>query len=401
VTDVAWSPDGRRVASGSWDNTVQVWDANSGSTLLIYRGHSQKVVAVAWSPDGRRVASGSWDNTVQVWDANSGSTLLIYRGHSYRKHIAQLFNAWVHTVAWSPDGKRIASAGENVQVWDAENGGTVFTCRWHSRNQYGVNTVAWSPDGKHIASGNQDKTVQVWDAGNGGDVYTYQGHSDTVDTITWSPDGKRIASASENVQVWNATNGSNVYIYQRHSSRVYAVAWSPDGKRIASAGFDKTVQIWQAPLIETKAPTPPKEKPSTTSFDWGDLVSKVFDKIAGVASIIALLDVVERRWRERSTTNDAHPHQVASQPSETDIVAIRLRMTHGPDHQFEEWLTDPDKLKHYIDVFNQPATTILPLKVVFVQRNGKELSVDVLKGTQNNPQLDELLSYLNTNSEQK
>jgi tetratricopeptide (TPR) repeat protein len=153
--------------------------------------------------------------------------------------------------------------------------------------------------------------------------------------------------------------------------------------------------------IPPRSSPPPRKEPSIASLDWGDLVSKVFDKIAGVASIIALLDAVERRWRERSTTNDAHPHQVASQSSETDIVAIRLRMTHGPDHQFEEWLTDPDKLKHYIDVFNQPSSTILPLKVVFVQRNGKELSVDVLKGTQNNPQLDELLSYLNTNSEQK
>jgi len=76
-------------------------------------------------------------------------------------------------------------------------------------------------------------------------------------------------------------------------------------------------------------------------------------------------------------------------------------MAHGPDHQFEEWLTDLDRLKYYIDAFNQPSSTVLPLKAIFVQRNGKEIPVDVLKGTQNNPQLDELLSYLNINSEQK
>jgi hypothetical protein len=152
---------------------------------------------------------------------------------------------------------------------------------------------------------------------------------------------------------------------------------------------------------EINASPLPRKEPSSSSLDWGDLVSKVFDKIAGGASIIALLDAVERRWRERSTTNDAHSYQVASRSSETDIVAIRLRMTHGPDHEFEEWLTEPDKLKHYIDVFNQPGTTILPLKVVFVQRNGTGLPVDVLKGTQNNPQLDELLSYLHIDETDK
>ncbi len=182
VSAVAWSPDGKRIASGSWDETVQVWDAADGGHVYTYRRHIYSVYTVAWSPDGKRIASGalSPDNTVQVWDAVNGGNVYTYRGHAHD----------VYAVAWSPDSKHIASASFDgtVQVWD-----TVYA-------------VTWSPDGKRIASGSFDRTVQVWDAANGGHVYTYNGHSDFVSTVAWSPDGKRIASGGNDgtVQVWMA-----------------------------------------------------------------------------------------------------------------------------------------------------------------------------------------------------
>jgi len=120
----------------------------------------------------------------------------------------------------------------------------LYTYHGHSSD---VECVVWSPDGKRIASAG-DKMVMVWDATDGGNVYTYRGHSSDeshVYSIAWSPDGKRIASAGSTVQVWDATNGGNVYTYRGHSDSVNAVAWSPDGKRIASASDDKTVQVWQ------------------------------------------------------------------------------------------------------------------------------------------------------------
>ncbi|HEY4032635.1 MAG TPA: protein kinase [Ktedonobacteraceae bacterium] len=238
VWSVAWSPDGKHIASGSWDKTVQVWTAADGSNIYTYKGHSSSVESVAWSPEGKHVASGSDDNTVQVWTAADGRNIYTYKGHS----------SSVYSVAWSPDDKRIASGSNDgtVQVWNATDGSNVYTYKGHNNNR--VYSVAWSPDGQCIASGSADKTAQVWNATDGRNVYTYKGHNNWVYSVAWSPDSKRIASGSEDqtVQVWNAADGSSVYTYHRHSDTVESVAWSPDGKRIASGSGDGTTQVWVA-----------------------------------------------------------------------------------------------------------------------------------------------------------
>jgi WD40 repeat protein len=196
VWSVAWSPDGRHLASATDDGTVQVWDASTGNTLLTYRGHTDSVKSVAWSSDGTRLASGSVDQTVQVWDAATGSTL-----HTYRKPLSL------------------------------------------------VQAVAWSPDGKRLAAGADDRTVQVWDAATGSTLLIYQPHSAAVNGLAWSPDSTRLASASDDstVQIWNVSTGTALLAYQQHDSAVNSVAWSPDGARLASTGHDATVRVWQAP----------------------------------------------------------------------------------------------------------------------------------------------------------
>jgi hypothetical protein len=151
VTAVAFSPDGKRLATAGADHTAKVWDAESGKELLTLCGHSDKVSSVAFSPDGKRLVTASEDHTAKVWDAESGKELMSLRGHSDK----------VSGVAFSPDGKRLATASEDhtAKVWDAESGKELMSLRGQSGI---VNAVAFSPDGKHLATAGFDTTVQVY-----------------------------------------------------------------------------------------------------------------------------------------------------------------------------------------------------------------------------------------------
>lgn len=242
IFSVAWSPDGKHIASGNADNMVQVLDAATGESINIYGNASnvEAIYTVAWSPDGKLIASGSSDHSVQVRDATTGEPIYTYTGHAKS----------VDAVAWSPDGKHIASASPDgtVQVWDAMTGANIYTYTF-SDPDFGICTMAWSPRSQHIALGTRSlDTIQVWDAATGRQVSVYTGHPNGVDAVAWSPNGKRVASGDVNniVQVWDAITGGHVYTYTDHTGPIQGVSWSPDGKYIASASNDATVRVWGA-----------------------------------------------------------------------------------------------------------------------------------------------------------
>ncbi len=237
VSSIAFGADGKRLASGSYDNTVKVWDAETGAELLTLKGHGNCVYSVAFSPDGKRLASGSADETVKVWDAETGGELLTLKGHG----------SFVYSVAFSPDGKRLASVGghKTVKVWDVATGREVLKLKGHGNCVY---SVAFSPDGKRLASGSADETVKVWDAETGAELLTLKEHGHVVRSVAFSPDGRRIASgiADTTVKVWDAETGKQLFTLKGHGRYVTSVAYSPDGNRLASGSGDETVKVWDA-----------------------------------------------------------------------------------------------------------------------------------------------------------
>ena len=235
VCAVAFSPDGRRLASVGDDGTVRVWDPATGAGLAILAGHDGTVAAVAFSPDGRRLASVGDDGTVRVWDPATGAGLAILAGH----------DGTVAAVAFSPDGRRLASVGDDgtVRVWDPATGAELAILAGHT---VGATALAFSPDGRRLASASWDRTVRVWDPATGARLATLAGHYDRVTAVAFSPDRRWLASASwdRTVRLWDLATGARLATLAGHDDRVTAVAFSPDRRRLASASWDRTVRVW-------------------------------------------------------------------------------------------------------------------------------------------------------------
>jgi WD40 repeat protein/tetratricopeptide (TPR) repeat protein len=293
IRTLAWSPDGRRLAAASNETVIRLWDPDTGKQVGSCRGHTCDVLSLCWAPDGRLASGTSFpqshralgDHCIKIWDGRTGKEVLAVRTAK-----PGMINHRVTAVAWSPDGRRLATVNEGwnlcIRVWDtdsgkevatlpADGGWTISSLSWGPHGLLAsagetrlwvwdvkagrlaaeltghagtVLSVSWSPDGNTLASGGTDGAVRLWDRSTWQQKAVLSGHTGPVAALAWNPDGSRLATGSDDhtVKVWDPESSQETLTLRGHNQKVRTVAWSPDGNRLAAGGFDGKVHIWDA-----------------------------------------------------------------------------------------------------------------------------------------------------------
>jgi WD40 repeat protein len=271
---VAFSPDGKTLATCGKDRTIQIWDVGTGQRRLILCGHTDDINWVTFSPDGRTLASASDDNSIRLWDATKGAARRTLTGPGARV-LGVLFSpdgnrliscgrdggviVWdpatgeqrsslrvshgnIESMAVSPDGNTLATSGQGAGIWDLAGRREPLRLDGHGD---AVNCVAFSHEGKAVATACRDGIVKVWDARTGLARATFRGHRAAVQSVAFSPDDRTLASVDDRggIRFWDMASGA-VGAIATGQDRLWCVAFSPDGRTLATTSRDGTVKLW-------------------------------------------------------------------------------------------------------------------------------------------------------------
>ncbi|MFF4219436.1 nSTAND1 domain-containing NTPase [Streptomyces nondiastaticus] len=343
VASVTFSPDGKSLATGSFDGTARIWDVATGKPLTTLTGHSAPVRSVAFSPDGKTLATSSDDRATRLWNVATGENRGLLTGH----------NRPVMSVAFSPDGLTIATASADytARLWDVATGAHRTTLDVHaevlslafspdskvlitgggertariwdiatreSRLTFEetpstiVRSVAFAPDGKSFATGHEDGTAQLRDMTTGKTRTIHTGQQAPVQSVAFSPDGTTLATnGARSAQLWDVATGAARSTLTGHSAPVQSVAFSPDGKSFATGSSDGTARIWDARTESARGALPGQDSPVEAvafSPDGKALATSHYDKT------VRVWDVAARRVRRVLTGHTALVASVAFSP---------------------------------------------------------------------------------------
>ncbi|HKO95646.1 MAG TPA: caspase family protein [Pyrinomonadaceae bacterium] len=236
VLSVVFSPDDKLIASGSADNTVKIWDVNTGVEKQTLRGHTLYVQSVEFSPDGKLIASGSADQKVKLWDVATGTEL-----RTLLPNIDPNYSIGLR-VAFSRDGRTLITAGEVVKVWDVNSGRLIRTIKLEGFGPIPVFPIAASPDGKVFVTGG--KTIRVWDFATGEMLRSFPGDARE---LSFSRDGRTLAGTGGlEIKTWDFNSGRELKSWEGPPQGVESVALDPDGKVLATGNYDHTVRLWDS-----------------------------------------------------------------------------------------------------------------------------------------------------------
>jgi len=276
VGALAFSPDGRTLLTGCDDAQARLWDVETARTVGPTFGHQASILGVAFSPDGGTVLTGSTDRTARLWNATTGKPIGRPMQHE----------GFIDGVAFGPDGKTVLTASwdKTARLWDATTGEPIGRPLPH---QDWVSSVAYSPDGRTILTGSYDRTARLWDRATGLPVGRLLQHQHCVGAVAFSPDAKTVLTGSYDgtARLWEVANGRPFGSFLRHQHTVAAVAFSPDGRTVLTGSFDKTARLWEV------------AKTSGLSFRHDGFIRAVLFSPDGSTILTASLDHTARLWR--------------------------------------------------------------------------------------------------------
>ncbi len=372
INAVSFSNDGTRLLAAAGEpgvfGEVRLWHVADGQPAGEFKGHADSLYAAVLSPDGKLLATSSYDQQIKLWDAATGKELRTLSGH----------NDAVFDLAFRPDGKILASASgdRTVKLWDVASGERLDTFGQPTKEQY---CVAFSPDGKRVAAGGVDNRIRVWQISEEGKentnplAYARFAHEGAVVKLVYSADSKTLVSAGEDrtVKVWDAEPMNERLMLEPQSDWAPALAIAPDGKTVAVGRLDGSLAIYDTATGDL-VPVPPPPKPDLASLSTRGIQSGATNRIRLSGKHLADVNAIK-------ASHEKIASQIVGTPGGTELEVDVTPAADVPRGRYELWVASPAgesrKLRVYVDDLAQAAET--EPNDELAQANSTSLETDV------------------------